>query len=231
MELEIWIDFTCPFCYIGKIRFFKALSRFKHQKDVHIVFRSYLLSPNDDNKEQLNGHAWLAKHKDVSLEQAKHMNLSVEEMAFDEGISLDFSKIIPRNTIFAHKIMKQLKGQQQSDFVHQVFEAQFIKHLDISSLEVLTTLAKPYLDVIKISEIYLSNTNLDLIKEDIDLSTKFGLRGVPFFVLNRKYSISGAQDALYFYDMLEELYFETRPKKPLKTEFCVGDHCERKVKK
>jgi predicted DsbA family dithiol-disulfide isomerase len=70
-----------------------------------------------------------------------------------------------------------------------------------------------------------------LIQEDIDLSTKFGLRGVPFFILNRKYSISGAQDELYFYDMLDELYFETKPKKPVKTEFCVGEHCERKVKK
>ncbi|MDX9807161.1 MAG: DsbA family protein [Acholeplasma sp.] len=231
MELEIWIDFTCPFCYLGKIRFFKALARFKHKQDVHIIFRSYLLSPNDNNQEQLNGHAWLAKHKDISMEQAQQLNAGIETMAFDEGVWLDFSKITPRNTLCAHKIMKQLNSKDQIEFVNRVFDAQFVKHLDISSLEVLTELATPFLDPIKISEIYLSNTSLDLIKEDIDLSTKFGLKGVPFFVLNRKYSISGAQDELYFYDMLEELYFETRPKKPIKTSYCVGEHCERKVKK
>jgi predicted DsbA family dithiol-disulfide isomerase len=231
MDLEIWIDFTCPFCYLGKIRFFKALQRFKHKQSVNITYHSYLLSPNDNNLEKLNGHQWLAKHKDISIEQATKLNLNVEEMAFDEGVSLDFNQIVPRNTIYAHKLMKQLHGQAQIDFVDAVFNAQFKDHQDISSVDVLIELAKPYLDPIKISEIYLSNTNLDLIKADIDLATKFGLKGVPFFVLNRKYSISGAQDELYFYDTLEELYFESKPKKPKETTYCVGDHCERKVKK
>lgn len=231
MDLEIWIDYTCPFCYLGKVRLLKALKRFKYKKEVNLIFRSYLLSPNDDNNELLNGHAWLAKHKDIPLEKAKELNLGVEDMAFEEGIQLDFNLITPRNTIYAHKLMKSLTGKDQLAFVSAVYEAQFIRHEDISALDVLINLASPYLDPLKISEIYLSNTNLDLIKEDIDLATKFGLRGVPFFVLNRTYSTSGAQDELYFYDMLEELYFETKPKNQTKTTYCVGDHCERNIKK
>ena len=232
MELEIWIDFTCPFCYLGKLRFLKALNRFKYKKEVNIVFRSYLLSPNDDNLEKLNGHDWLAKHKDISLDKAKSMNLSVEDMAFNQGVLLDFNQIIPRNTLFAHKLMKQVSGVDQLKFVSDVFEAYFIHHEDIASLEVLTKIGiKYHLDSTLISDIYGSDTHLDLVKADIDLSTKLGLRGVQFFVLNRKYSISGAQDELYFYDMLEELYYETRPKKQTKTTYCVGEHCERKITK
>ena len=123
MDLEIWIDYTCPFCYLGKLRFLKALNRFKYKKEVNIVFRSYLLSPNDDNLEKLNGHDWLAKHKDISLDKAKSMNLSVEDMAFNQGVLLDFNQIIPRNTLFAHKLMKQVSGVDQLKFVSDVFEA------------------------------------------------------------------------------------------------------------
>lgn len=231
MDIELWIDYTCPFCYLGKLRLLNALDRFKYKNEVNLIFRSYLLSPNDDNLEQLNGHAWLAKHKDISLDQAILLNSSVENMAFEEGIALDFNQIIPRNTLFAHKLMKALHGQAQLDFVNKVYQAHFIDHEDISNIEILTKLATPYMDVLKINEIYLSNSNLDLIKEDIDLATRFGLKGVPFFVLNRTYSISGAQDELYFYDMLEELYYETKPKKQAKTTYCVGEHCERTPKK
>lgn len=232
MNIEIWIDFTCPFCYLGKNRLFKALDRFKQHKQVQIQFRSYLLSPNDDNIEQLNGHDWLAKHKDITVDQAKALNLNVQTMAFEDGIALDFDYIIPRNTVYAHQLMQQLSGDAQIQFVHLVYEAYFQQHLDIASVDVLVKLgAQVGLTETTILSIFESSQHLDAIKADIDLSTKFGLRGVPFFVLNRKYSISGAQEELYFLDTLQELYDEIKPKKSTKTTYCVGDHCERKIKK
>ncbi len=232
MNIEIWIDFTCPFCYLGKNRLFKAMNRFKHKEDVHIIYRSYLLSPNEDNYDNLNSHSWLAKHKDISIEEANRLNHTVELMAFEDGIALDLSRVIPRNTLFAHQIMQHLSGEAQLKFVEMVYEAHFQQYLDISNIDVLSTLAKTVgLSFESVLEIIHQKQYLNLIQQDIDLSTRFGLKGVPFFILNRKYSISGAQDELYFFDTLEELYFETRPKKPTKTTYCVGDHCERQPKK
>ncbi|MCU0105427.1 DsbA family oxidoreductase [Acholeplasma vituli] len=232
MNIEIWIDFTCPFCYLGKNRLFKALDRFKHKQDVNITYRSYLLSPNEDNRENLNSHDWLAKHKDISIEEAKRLNHTVEMMAFEDGIPLDFERVIPKNTLFAHQLMQHLSGELQLKFVDLVYEAQFQQYLDISNLEVLLQIAKEVgMDNQMVTQILKDKIYLNQIQQDIEQSNRFGLRGVPFFILNRKYSISGAQNELYFFDTLEELYYETRPKKTTKTTYCVGEHCERQPKK
>lgn len=232
MKIDIWLDFTCPFCYLGKKRFEQALNRFKYKKEVSITYKSYLLQPYFTNEDHLNSHEFLAKHKDISVEEAKALHTSVAQMAFDEGLLYDFEKQIPASTIQAHKIMKLFENPlEQSLFIESIYDAYFSKGEDISLLETLLKYGiKHGLEQRRIEQAYLSNDNLDLIKQDIDQASAIGVRGVPFFVANQKYGMAGAQPMMAFYEMLEELYFESRPKKVSKTEFCVGEHCERAKK-
>jgi predicted DsbA family dithiol-disulfide isomerase len=232
MHIDIWLDFTCPFCYLGKVRFEQALKKFKYRKDVTITYKSYLLQPYFTNEENLNSHEFLAKHKDISVEEAINLHQSVAQMAFEDGLLYDFEKQIPASTIQAHKMMKLFdNSDDQSAFIGAIYEAYFSKGEDISLLEVLLKYGLKYgLDQRRIEQAYLSNDNLDLIKQDIDQANLIGVRGVPFFVANQKYGMAGAQPMLAFYEMLEELYYESRPKKVSKTEFCVGEHCERAKK-
>lgn len=232
MNIDIWLDFTCPFCFIGKKRFEKALNKFKHKEIVSVQYKTYLLQPYFSNEENLNCYEMLAKHKDISLDEANKRYSDVANMAFDDGLACDFDQAIPASTVAAHKIMKLLKdGNKQSLFIDDIYQAHFENGEDISQIDVLLKYGlKQGLEKNRIEQAFLSNDNLDLIKQDIDQAEQIGVRGVPFFVANQKYGMAGAQPAQAFYEMLEELYYELTPKQVSKTEFCEGEHCERRKK-
>lgn len=232
MNIDIWLDFTCPFCFIGKKRFEKALNKFKHKDIVSVKYKSYLLQPYFSNDENLNCYEMLAKHKDISLDEAKKRYIDVAHMAFDDGLACDFDLAIPASTLVAHKVMKLIHDNtKQSHFIDDMYKAHFEHGEDISQLDILLKYGlKQGLDKESIEQAFLSNDIVDLIKQDINQAEQIGVRGVPFFVANQKYGMAGAQPAQAFYEMLEELYYESVPKRVSKTEFCEGEHCERRKK-
>lgn len=230
MKIDIWFDFTCPFCFLGKKRFDQAMKQFKHKSLLDIQYRSYILNPYFENEEKLTSHAYLAKLKDIKLEEAIQINHSIASKGFDEGLIYDFDRLIPASTIKAHQVMHLFSGHpNQSNFINDIYEAHFSSGLDISDDNVLIDFAvKQGLDADLVRNILTESCNLDLIKKDLDKGNAIKLKGVPFFLANDMYAISGAQTVYTFHELLEELYYETKPKKKSKTEVCDGDNCERK---
>ena len=230
MHIDIWLDFSCPFCYIGKKRFEKALKTFKYQKEVTVSYKSYLLHPYMTIEKGFTSAEMLSKHKDITLDEANSIQDKVTKMAFEDDIVLAFDRLVPANTLHMHKLLKMIEDvNKQTHFINDIYQAYFEYGENIESLEILSKYGTKYgVDMFKIQQAYLSNDNLDLIKQDIDHAESIGVRGVPFFVTNHKYGMAGAQPTFVFLEMLEELYYESKPKNKSKTEYCVGDHCQRK---
>lgn len=230
MHIDIWLDFSCPFCYIGKKRFEDALKKLKKDSHVTISYKSYLLQPYITAEETQSSAEVLANHKDISVEEATNIQNRLAQMAFEDGIKMNFEDLIPTTTLFAHKILKEIHGQdQQTLFINAIYQSHFELGENIGSLEVLIKYGLlAGLTKERIIECYHSVAHNDAIQEDIIEAEKIGVKGVPFFVANHKYGLPGAQPTYVFLEMLEDLYYEERPKNHSKTEYCVGDNCNRK---
>lgn len=211
IHIEIWSDIACPFCYIGNKNLSDALEQFDHAEDVSIEYKSYQLSPNAITDPSINSHQYLAKHKGISVQEAEQMNKYVEDMGSNSGLNFKFDKVIPANTLNAHKLLHYAKEKGKQLAVKKaLFEAHFIDGLNIDDPEVLSQIAiKNGLDNSKLKAVLESSEYDYFVKTDITEANAIGVRGVPFFVINRKYGVSGAQPVGHFTEILDKTYSET----------------------
>lgn len=212
INVEIWSDVMCPFCYIGKRRLEKAIEHLNLQNNVLIHWKSFELNPYSKTDPSKNIHQYLAENKGISLDEAKEMSNYVTQIAKDEGILFNMDAAIPANSHRAHQLLhyaKKIQPTIQNELKEQLFHAYFVEGKNTDDLAVLEELAlRVELTQTDFQE-FLSNNNLSAeVHADQREAQELNVRGVPFFVFNRKYAISGAQPLDHFIQNLKVMAHE-----------------------
>lgn len=200
----------CPFCYIGKRRFELAMEQFEHKDKVETEWKSFLLSPEMVTDPSKNMHEFLAQHKGISVEEAMGMHDYVTNMAAQIGLTYNFDKAIPANSMNAHRLLHFAKQHgRQNEAEEALFRAYFTEGKNIDDAQTLMEIAKGLgLDTNELARAMSGDTFVQDVITDIQEAQQLGVRGVPFFVFNRKYAVSGAQDTAVFLETLENAYGE-----------------------
>jgi len=194
MKVEIWSDVMCPFCYIGKRRFEKALKA-EGVDDVEIIYRSFLLDPELATDPNKNVTEHLAEKKGISIDEAQKLNDYVTKMASEEGLNYDMENAIVANSRNAHRLLHFAKSKgKQAEFKEALLKAYFEEGKNIDKMDSLKSIgASVGLDEEEVGKVYNSADFTENVIEDIQRAQQIGVRGVPFFVFNEKFALSGAQ--------------------------------------
>ena len=200
MKIEIWSDVMCPFCYIGKRRFENALAQFENKDEVEIVWRSFQLNPALQTDPSKNTIEHLAESKGWDMEYTRKTTDYVVNMAKELGLNYDFEKAIVANSFKAHRLLHLAKQNQvQNECEEKLFEAYFIHGKNIDDNEVLLELGLSLgIDLDAILDMLSSDAYAADVESDIYKARQIGVQGVPFFVFDNKYAISGAQQSETF---------------------------------
>jgi predicted DsbA family dithiol-disulfide isomerase len=231
MKIEVWLDFTCPFCYIAKKRFERAVEQFEFREVVDVSYKSYLLNPLVTKTLSMDANQALALHKDISVEEAKEIHHKIALMAFEDEISINFDQVQVTSTFHAHQLLKLISNKNEQKILsNAIYKAYFEEGKDISSIPLLIELGKQVgLSSDLIKKTLTSNLKQTEIEFDNDEAISYGITGVPFFVIDQTYSLSGAQKTEAFLEMLYRVYKRTVDDRRIrlsKTEYCVGDDCD-----
>jgi len=212
MKVEVWSDIICPFCYIGKRKFEQALEKFPGKDKVRVEWKSFLLDPHMKGEQGKNIHETLAEKKGWTKEYAQRMNEHVAEMAKQVGLNFQFDKVKPANTFTAHRLTHlAAKYGLQDQLEEKLFHAYFTDGTDIGNTEALVELAiEAGLKEQEVREVLSSDEFTDNVKANAYEAQQIGVRGVPFFVLDRKYAVSGAQPEEVFLSALETAWKEQK---------------------
>lgn len=212
MKVEIWSDIMCPFCYIGKRRFEEALNTFANKDEVTVEWKSFLLNPELETDPSKTLDEFLAVHKSIPLEEARQMNLQVSEMAAESGLTFNLDRAIPANSFNAHRLLHFAKQQgRQREIGEMLFRAYFTEGKNIDDAGTLLAIAeKAGLDKHAFATAMGEGAFAQEVISDVEEARELGVRGVPFFVLNRRYAISGAQAPEAFLQALEQAYSEMK---------------------
>lgn len=231
MKIEIWSDVMCPFCYIGKNNFEQALNKLPFKDEVEVEWKSFQLDPTLDPNKTQDTIQYFREKKGVAEPQAAQMLGQVTQMGKGAGIDFNFEKTLITNTFSAHKLLHLAKKHNKSNEMEEaLFIAHFIDGKNVGDTDVLIVLAES-LGIDKEEAIQAITTDqLDYeVNQDIQEARNNGISGVPFFVLNGKYAVSGAQPAEVFENALQQTYKETvSPFKDLSGEngaSCDADGC------
>jgi len=207
MKIEIWSDIMCPFCYIGKRQLETALAEFPNG-EFEIEWKSFQLDPTITPQSGKDVYTFLAERKGISLDQSIEMHKGVVERAKSVGLDYHFDKAIISNSLTAHRIIHLAKAKKLGDEMEEIFfKAYFTDGKDLNDAQTLIELgSKAGLDSKEVQEV-VENENLYLsdVKSDIKEAQEIGVQGVPFFVFDRKYAVSGAQPVEAFVNTIREV--------------------------
>jgi len=195
MKVEIWSDIACPWCWIGKRRFEKALASFEGRDEVEIVWRSYELDPQAPRRHDLSQAELLAAKYGMSEQQLRAMTDRVAGEGRKEGIPFDFDRIVSGNTFDAHRLA-HLAGAtgQRGEMVERLYTAYFSEGEALGDVDTLVRLAAELgVDAEEARGMLENDTLADDVRADEERARMFGINGVPFFAIDEKYGISGAQ--------------------------------------
>lgn len=209
----------CPFCYIGKRRFEAALANFPHKDQVELEWKSYQLDPNMQTDVDVSYVNYLSANKGMSLEQAQGMLDQVTTMAKEDGLNYNFDKAVVANSFRSHELSHFAKQQGKQDEAEELlFKSFFEEGKNIDDVAELKAMATTLgLDAEAFEQALAGKTFEDAVREDIYEAQQIGVRGVPFFVYDRKYAVSGAQPAEVFGDTINKAFDEWKKEnnKPL----------------
>jgi predicted DsbA family dithiol-disulfide isomerase len=195
MQIEIWSDVACPWCYVGKRRFEQALAAFEGKDEATLVWRSFELDPRAPKVQPLSAPEVLARKYRVSVEQANAMNERLKGEGTKEGLHLAPEKIRMVNTFDAHRLIHHAATDgKQPDMVERLFRAYHVEGALLSDVEVLVSLAEEVgLDGTGARMVVEGDIHSDAVRADKERAAAFGISGVPFFAIDERYGISGAQ--------------------------------------
>ncbi len=213
MKVEIWSDIVCPFCYIGKRRFEKALEKFSAKDKVEIEWKSFQLDPDMDNKEGLSVHEYLGRRKGGTTADGKRMNDHMTSIASEAGLNYDFDKAIINNTLSAHRLLHFAKEHGlQNELKERLFKAYYTEGKDTGDSATLVQLATEVGLSSEDAERSLTDPRFEEeVRKDQYEAYQVGVQGVPFFVFNNKYAVSGAQSPQVFEEVLNKIWEEEKP--------------------
>jgi len=210
MKVDIWSDVRCPFCYIGKRKFEKALSQFEHKDKVEVEWHSYELDPSTKTEPTKNAHEHLAEIKGQTKAWAIEIGKYVSETAADIGITFDLDRQVVANSFNAHRLIQLAKSLGLGDEVEEnLFAAYFSHGKNIDDKQTLIEIGTSIgIDADVVARMLESNSFTDEVRYDQSTAKNIGITGVPFFIINQKYSISGAQPPATFLDALKMSWLE-----------------------
>ena len=213
MKVEIWSDVVCPWCFIGKRRFETALDRFEHRADVEVEFRSFELNPNAEFQPEGTLEEALARKYGVSLEQARAMNARVMDAAAGEGLQYRFDIARRGNTFDAHRLIHLAAADGlQAAMKERLMAAYFMEGRAIGDRDTLVELAGEVgVDPGRARAALDSDEYADDVRADEREAAELGITGVPFFVINRRYGVSGAQPPEVMLEALAAGWEEAAP--------------------
>jgi len=215
MKIELWSDFACPFCYIGKKRFENALSKFAHKDQVEVIYKAYQLNPNAPKIMSGSAAESFAKGHGTTPEQATEKFKMFTDNAKTVGLDYRYDIIQLTNTFDAHRVAKWSNSfGLETEITDRFMKAYFTEGKNLADQKTLIELAKEIgLDAENTKRMLDSNDYSNQVNLEIQEAKQVGVQGVPFFVLNRKYGVSGAQQEEYFTQVLEQLWEEdNKPK-------------------
>jgi predicted DsbA family dithiol-disulfide isomerase len=203
MIIDVWADVVCPWCFIGKRRLEKALSAFGHKDEVTIRHRAFQLQP--DAKDVLPTSELLGGKYQVSPEQVKQMQANVCAVADGEGLCYNLDETLSGNTFDAHRLLLWAATiNKQDELLEAMFSSYFEKSRPLFSHSDLVAVAISVgIDADLADDILRSDQYADEVVTDRNLASQLGATGVPFFVVDMKYGISGAQPLEAFTQTLQ----------------------------
>ncbi|MER7177296.1 DsbA family oxidoreductase [Streptomyces mesophilus] len=231
MRVEIWSDIACPWCYIGKKRFEDGLAAFAHRDDVEIVHRSFELDPSRAKGDTAPVIDMLAKKYGRTLEEARAMEEHVASNAHAEGLGYRTEGRDHGSTFDIHRLLHLAKARgRQDELLALAYRANFAEERSVFDPEVLVALAvEAGLDETEAREVLADeNAYSDDVRADEREAAELGATGVPFFVLDRKYGVSGGQPAEVFTQALQQAWGERSPLKVIDqggADACGPDGC------
>lgn len=227
MKVEIWSDIMCPWCYIGKRRFEAAMEQFSDAGAIEIEWHSFQLDPTIQSGHGDNLYAYLAKRKGIPYEQAEQMNNQVTNLASTLGLTYNLDKAVVANSFDAHRLIQLSKKHNLGDAAEErLFRAYFTEGKDFSDAATLVALGKEIgLEDAPLQELVNSRQYADEVNRDIAEAETLGIRGVPFFVFDRKYGVSGAQASETFLEVLTKTVGEWKENQPAPLDIIEGQTC------
>lgn len=212
MQIDVWSDIACPFCYLGKTTLDKALANFEHRDQVEVTYHSYVLNPDAPVEPNYDLYDYLAKKFGISRDEAISMNNNLTARAAEEGLEWQMDKTVPSNTRSAHRLLHFAFEQgKQAELAQSLFKAYFSDGLNVAQPDVLVQLAADAgLDAEQARRVVESEQYSDAVDQDINAAAAMGITGVPFFVINNKYGISGAQPETLFNDALKQAWDDAK---------------------
>jgi predicted DsbA family dithiol-disulfide isomerase len=213
MKVEIWSDLLCPFCYIGKRKFERALEHFAHREEVEVAWRSFELMPDAPRESARDMHDLLAAKLGGDRARAVAMNRYVTGEAAAVGLRYDLDRAHPTNSFDAHRLIHLAAAHGLQDAAEErLFAAHFTEARHIGRHDTLKELAAEIgLDEREVADVLAGDAYAAEVRAEEAEGRALGLTGVPFFVIDRTYAISGAQPSDLFLEALRRAWAEAHP--------------------
>jgi predicted DsbA family dithiol-disulfide isomerase len=211
MQVEIWSDIVCPWCYLGKRNFEQALQQFGHRDGVDVVYRSFELDPSAPRGQAEPVVELLASKYGMTAQQAEDAQRQMEQRAAQAGLTFRMEGLRRGNTRDAHRLIQLARERgRQAELVERFHRAYFTDQESIFDHASLIRLAaEAGLDAAEAEAVLSSDQYADEVTADEQTAHALGTSGVPFFVIDRRYGISGAQPAAVIAQALEQAWAAT----------------------
>jgi predicted DsbA family dithiol-disulfide isomerase len=232
MRIEIWSDVVCPWCYIGKRRLEQALESFEHADEVELVWRSFELDPSAPEVPVETVAESLGRKYGGGPEAGRQMVDRVEAVAAEEGLLFRHHQSLRVNTVDAHRVLHlalESGGPElQGRLKEALLSAYFVETENVADHDTLLRIAGEVgLDEVRVKEVLATGEYADAVDADVREAVALGASGVPFYVIDRKYGIAGAQPVEVFSQVLDKAWSDGHPKLDLVggADACGPDGC------
>lgn len=216
MKIEIWSDVVCPWCYVGKRRLETALAEFPHRDQVEVEYRSFELDPTAPHHGHELSTGVIARKYGRSEAEMRQMQQQLIDLAAAEGLAFRLFETVHTNTVDAHRLLHlalDLGGPAgQRELKEALLSAYFEQAQDVGDHDVLAAAATAVgLDEARVREVLAGDEYADAVAADVAQARAYGATGVPFFVVDQRYGVSGAQPAEVFAQVLEQAWAASHP--------------------
>ncbi|PUV24497.1 DsbA family oxidoreductase [Sphingobacterium athyrii] len=212
MKIQVWSDIMCPFCYIAKKNFEQALIDSSFKDQVEVEWKSFQLDPSlKENSGNMKISEYMMNRKGFSKMQLDQFLSQLKEMGKNAGVTFNYDQVIAADTFPAHKLLHLAKENGKADAMEEaLFEAHFVNGKNIADVDFLVSLAEGLgLDPAEARKVLADDAYDYEVKQDIMEAQNMGITGVPYYVLDGKYAVSGAQPVELFAKALAQTYQES----------------------
>lgn len=210
MRIDVWSDVVCPWCYLGKRRFEHALAGFEHRDEVRVVHRAFQLDPTAPTGETFDQVELITKKHGISAQQFKAQQAALVDLGKAEGLEYNFEGGRAGNTFDAHRLVRLgLERGLQDAVIERFFRAHFTEQRSLFETDSLVALSvEAGLDADQARSVLTEQAYTKEIQDDVRQAQAYGANGVPFFVIDDRYGISGAQPRQTFVDAIGRAWAE-----------------------